>query len=48
MQGELESLKRDFERFLKNKGGKITKGRFEIIDMIANYGAHFEIEDLVL
>ncbi|NAZ06386.1 MAG: hypothetical protein GU344_00235 [Thermocrinis sp.] len=47
MEGELENLKRDFERFLKNKGGKITKGRFEIIDMIANYRAHFEIEDLV-
>jgi Fur family ferric uptake transcriptional regulator len=47
MQGELESLKKDFERFLKSRGCKITKGRFEIIDMIANYGAHFEIEDLV-
>ena len=47
MQGDLEDLKKDFERFLKSRGGKITKGRFEIIDMIASYGAHFEIEDLV-
>jgi Fur family transcriptional regulator, ferric uptake regulator len=47
MQGELESLKRDFERFLRNKGRKITKRRLEIIDMVAKYGARFEIEDLV-
>ncbi len=47
MQVELENLKRDFERFLRNRGGKITKGRFKIIEMIAKYRTHFEIEELV-
>ncbi len=47
MQTPLNDLKREFERFLKSKGNKITKSRFDIIDMIASYGTHFEIEDLV-
>jgi Fur family ferric uptake transcriptional regulator len=47
MQGELESLKRDFKKFLRNRGRRITKRRLEIIDMIAKYGERFEIEDLV-
>ncbi|WP_333784523.1 Fur family transcriptional regulator [Thermocrinis sp.] len=47
MQTLLNDLKREFERFLKSKGNKITKSRFDIIDMIASYGTHFEIEDLV-
>ncbi|WP_448584389.1 Fur family transcriptional regulator [Thermocrinis sp.] len=47
MEVALDKLKKDFEKFLKSKGNKITKTRFNIIDMIASYRAHFEIEDLV-
>ncbi|WP_448587965.1 Fur family transcriptional regulator [Thermocrinis sp.] len=47
MQAELENLKIDFEKFLKNKGNKITRRRFDIIEIIASYGKHFEIEELV-
>lgn len=44
---QLEELKSKFEQFLRQRGHKITRGRFEIIDKIANYGSHFEIEELV-
>jgi len=44
---QLEELKGKFEQFLRQRGYKVTKGRFEIIDKIANYGPHFEIEELV-
>ena len=44
---QLEELKQKFEQFLRQNGHKITKGRFEIIDKIASYGTHFEIEELV-
>ncbi|MCX8075990.1 MAG: transcriptional repressor [Aquificaceae bacterium] len=44
---QVEELKSRFEQFLKQKGYKITKGRFEIVDKIASYGKHFEIEELV-
>ncbi|MCS6957551.1 MAG: Fur family transcriptional regulator [Aquificaceae bacterium] len=44
---QLEELKSKFEQFLRQRGHKITRGRFEIIDKIANYGPHFEIEELV-
>ena len=47
MQAQLDSLKKEFEKFLRNKGYKITKCRFDLIDKIASYGTHFEIEDLV-
>ncbi len=44
---QLETLKNQFESYLKQKGCKITKSRFDIIDIIARYSSHFEIEDLV-
>ncbi|MCS7307614.1 MAG: transcriptional repressor [Aquificaceae bacterium] len=44
---QVDELKSRFEQFLKQKGYKITKGRFEIVDKIASYGKHFEIEELV-
>ncbi len=44
---QLETLKNQFEFYLKQRGCKITKSRFDIIDVIARYGSHFEIEDLV-
>ncbi len=43
----IEELKARFEEFLKQKGYKITRGRLGIIDKIAKYPSHFEIEDLV-
>ncbi|RMH79356.1 MAG: transcriptional repressor [Acidobacteria bacterium] len=43
----LDELKSKFGQFLKQRGHKITRGRFEIIDKIASYTSHFEIEDLV-
>ncbi len=45
---ELSELKKQFEQFLRQKGYKITKSRFDLVDKIANYGSHFEIEDLVM
>ncbi|MFN3871310.1 MAG: Fur family transcriptional regulator, partial [Aquificaceae bacterium] len=44
---QLEELKSKFEHFLRQRKYKVTKGRFEIIDKIADYGPHFEIEELV-
>lgn len=44
---QLETLKNQFEAYLKQKGYKVTKNRFHIINVIAKYGSHFEIEDLV-
>lgn len=43
----IEELKSRFEQFLKQRGHKITKGRLGIIHKIADYGTHFEIEELV-
>ncbi|BAI70063.1 transcriptional regulator, Fur family [Hydrogenobacter thermophilus TK-6] len=45
---ELSELKKQFEQFLKQKGYKITKSRLDLVDKIASYGTHFEIEDLVM
>ncbi|MEZ0360981.1 MAG: Fur family transcriptional regulator [Hydrogenobacter sp.] len=45
---ELSELKKQFEQFLRQKGYKITKSRFDLVDKIASYGTHFEIEDLVM
>ncbi|MGC8853085.1 MAG: Fur family transcriptional regulator [Hydrogenobacter sp.] len=45
---ELSELKKEFEQFLKQKGYKVTKSRLELIDKIAKYGSHFEIEQLVV
>ncbi len=47
MQVQIEKLKDQFETYLKQRGYKITKSRFDIIDLIAKYGSHFEIEELV-
>ncbi len=44
---KLAELKRQFEAYLKQRGYKKTKNRFDIIDMVAEYGPHFEIENLV-
>jgi len=44
---ELKELKEQFEQFLRSKGYKITKSRLDLVDKIAHYGTHFEIEDLV-
>ncbi|ADC88897.1 ferric uptake regulator, Fur family [Thermocrinis albus DSM 14484] len=43
----LEELKKQFENFLRQKGYKVTKERTELVDKIARYGNHFEIEELV-
>jgi len=40
-------LKEEFKAFLKENNYKITKNRLDLIDIIANYKKHFEIEELV-
>lgn len=42
-----EELKKAFIEFLKKKNMKITNTRLGLIDLIANYNKHFEIEELV-
>ncbi len=42
-----EELKKAFTEFLKKKNLKITKTRLDLIDLIADYDKHFEIEELV-
>ncbi len=42
-----EELKKAFTDFLKKKNMKITKTRLDLIDLIADYNKHFEIEELV-
>ena len=42
-----EELKKAFTEFLKKKNMKITKTRLDLIDLIADYNKHFEIEELV-
>lgn len=42
-----EELKKEFAKFLKKKNMKITKSRLDMIDIIADYKKHFEIEELV-
>lgn len=42
-----EELKKEFTKFLKKKNMKITKSRLDMIDIIADYKKHFEIEELV-
>ena len=44
---QVSELKKQFESYLKSKGYKITRNRFDIVDLIADYSSHFEIEDLV-
>ncbi|HID65799.1 MAG TPA: transcriptional repressor [Aquificaceae bacterium] len=43
----IEELKKEFTKFLKKKNMKITKSRLDMIDIIADYKKHFEIEELV-
>ncbi|MFN3813915.1 MAG: Fur family transcriptional regulator [Aquificaceae bacterium] len=45
---DTKELGRQFEQFLRQKGYKVTKGRVDLIEKIANYGTHFEIEQLVM
>lgn len=44
---DIQELKRNFEQFLKQRGYKVTKSRLNLVDKIASYGSHFEIEQLV-
>lgn len=43
----VEEVKTRFEKFLKQKGFKVTRGRINLVDKVASYGTHFEIEELV-
>ncbi len=47
MRVDLEEIKREFAKFLKRKNMKVTQSRLKLIDLIAEYGKHFEVEDLV-
>lgn len=44
---DTKRLKEEFVDFLKKHHQKITKSRLELLDIIANYKKHFEIEELV-
>ena len=44
---EINQIKSSFKKFLKDRNLKPTKTRLEVIDLIASYGSHFEIEELV-
>ena len=47
MSVSLREIKREFTKFLKRKNLKVTQSRLELIDLIAEYGKHFEVEELV-
>ncbi len=47
MSVNLNDIKREFTKFLKRKNMKITQSRLKLIDLIAQYGKHFEVEELV-
>ncbi len=47
MSIDVEEIKREFSRFLKRKNMKVTQSRLNLIDLIARYGKHFEVEELV-
>jgi len=47
MSVNLNEIKREFTKFLKRKNMKITQSRLNLIDLIAKYGKHFEVEELV-
>jgi len=47
MRVDIEELKREFTKFLKKRNMKVTKSRLNLIDLIADYNKHFEIEELV-
>ncbi len=42
-----KKLKEEFRAFLQKHDYKITKNRLDLIDVVANYKKHFEIEELV-
>jgi len=44
---ELRDIKREFTKFLKRRNMKVTQSRLKLIDLIAQYGKHFEVEELV-
>ncbi|NPA41864.1 MAG: transcriptional repressor [Aquificae bacterium] len=47
MSVDLSDIKREFTKFLKRKNMKVTQSRLNLIDLIAKYGKHFEVEELV-
>jgi len=44
---DLAELKEEFSKFLKRKNMKVTKARLDLIDLLAGYDKHFQIEELV-
>ncbi len=47
MSVDLKEIKNEFKKFLKRKNMKVTQSRLDLIDLIADYGKHFEVEELV-
>ncbi len=47
MKVNLNQLKDEFKRYLKRRNMKITQSRLDLIDLLASYGRHFEVEELV-
>ncbi len=47
MKVNLNQLKEEFKKYLKRKNMKITQSRLDLIDLLASYGKHFEVEELV-
>jgi len=47
MSVNLKQVKREFTEFLKRRNMKVTQSRLNLIDLIASYGKHFEVEELV-
>ncbi len=47
MKVNLNQLKDEFKRYLKKNNMKITQSRLDLIDLLASYGKHFEVEELV-
>ncbi len=47
MSVSLNEIKREFRKFLKRRNMKVTQSRLKLIDLIADYGKHFEVEELV-
>ncbi len=47
MSINLNEIKREFTKFIKRKNMKVTQSRLDLIDLIADYGKHFEVEELV-
>ncbi len=47
MKVNLNQLKDEFKRYLKRRNMKVTQSRLDLIDLLASYGRHFEVEELV-